>query len=69
MRIMFILIGLVLSCALIYPPILISVYADELLKVILFVIGVIFLSGGLIGLVDSLERKARNNQGSIKTWH
>ncbi len=61
MKIIFILIGLGLSCALIYPPILDSFYADELLKVFLFVIGVIFLSAGLIGVVESLERKARNN--------
>lgn len=61
MKIIFILIGLGLSCALIYPPILDSFYADELLKVFLFVIGVIFLSGGLIGVVECLERKARSN--------
>ncbi len=65
MKIIFILIGLCLSSALIYPPILDSFYADELLKVVLFVIGVIFMSGGLIGIVDSLERKVRNNQDGI----
>lgn len=67
MKIIFILLGLGLIFAFIFPTMLDTIFEDQAVKNVLFYVGVIILLGGLGGVADWLEDRAQNNQDDIKT--
>lgn len=66
MKIIFILVGFGLTFAFFLPST--NTFIDNpVVRAVLFYLGIVILLGGLGGVADWLEHKAKNNQDGIET--